>query len=87
MNAAASDRCPRCGATFHCGLRDSQPCACTGVRLETALQGVLRARFSGCLCLRCLKALTDGAALDAADPGIEASAPAASASGARQGRS
>jgi hypothetical protein len=86
MDDAASDRCPRCGGAFHCGMRDSQPCACTGVRLETALLGVLRARYSGCLCLRCLKSLADGAALDAAYPGLEAGAPAASASGARQGR-
>jgi hypothetical protein len=85
MSAAASDRCPRCGGGFHCGLRDSQPCACTGVRLEPALQGLLRARYAGCLCLRCLKSLADGAALDAAQPGIEDGAQGASASGARQG--
>jgi len=79
MKEAATDRCPRCGGTFHCGMRDSQPCACTGVLLDAALQGLLRARYRGCLCLRCLRSLADGAALDAVGPENEAGAQAAPA--------
>jgi hypothetical protein len=60
------DRCPRCGGVFHCGMNDDAPCACTGVRLDAALQQRLRERFSGCLCISCLRALADGAPLQVA---------------------
>jgi Cysteine-rich CWC len=43
----------------------AEPCICTGVTLDAALQQRLRERFSGCLCLRCLQALARGATLDA----------------------
>lgn len=55
--AAARDRCPRCGAGFRCGRDDAGPCPCAGVRLDAALQVALRARYSGCLCLGCLRLL------------------------------
>jgi hypothetical protein len=61
------DRCPRCGGAFHCGINDGAPCACTGVVLDAALQQRLRERFSGCLCVRCLRALADGEALETTD--------------------
>ena len=56
VNAAApaQDRCPRCGGSFHCGMHDAAPCACTGIVLSARLQQQLRERYSGCLCLRCL---------------------------------
>jgi hypothetical protein len=57
----ATDRCPRCGGGFHCGIDDAVPCACTGITLDAALRQRLRERFSGCLCLRCLQALAAGA--------------------------
>jgi len=59
---AATDRCPRCGGAFHCGLRDTAPCACAGITLDAALQQRLRGHYSGCLCLPCLRTLAAGAA-------------------------
>lgn len=58
-------RCPRCGGGFHCGANDPGPCACTGLKLGAELQASLRARYTGCLCLRCLAALAAGAPLEA----------------------
>jgi hypothetical protein len=55
----AAERCPRCGATFHCGAGDAAPCPCTGVALDPATLTMLRRRYAGCLCLRCLVALAD----------------------------
>lgn len=51
---AATDRCPRCGGGFHCGMADAGPCACTTVILDAATLAALRERYSGCLCQRCL---------------------------------
>ena len=48
------DACPRCGAAFHCGVLDAEPCACTTVRLDAETLAGLRERYDGCLCLRCL---------------------------------
>jgi Cysteine-rich CWC len=53
----ASDRCPRCGGGFHCGAADAGPCACSTLTLSAALQAELRLRYSGCLCLSCLREL------------------------------
>ncbi len=64
MNGRAADRCPRCAGGFHCGMNDDQPCACSGVRLDAALQQRLRERYTGCLCQRCLAALAQGASLE-----------------------
>ena len=55
------DRCPRCGGGFHCGVNDSAACPCTTVTLDAATQAALRARYEGCLCLRCLQVLSDEA--------------------------
>ena len=63
--APAADRCPRCGAAFHCGMNGAAPCPCTGPKLDAALQRLLRHRYRGCLCLNCLQQLAQGAALDA----------------------
>ena len=49
--------CPRCGAGFHCGFDDAEPCACTTVRLDEATRTELRQRYTGCLCLACLRML------------------------------
>jgi hypothetical protein len=56
-STAATDRCPRCGGAFRCGVAGSGPCACTGIELSTALQAQLREQFQGCLCLACLACL------------------------------
>jgi len=48
------DLCPRCGAAFHCGVADAEPCACTTVRLEASTLRALREQYERCLCLRCL---------------------------------
>jgi len=67
--AAAAGRCPRCGATFHCGAAGPGPCPCTGVDLGAVLQARLRSQFQGCLCLACLHQLTqDGIAGDEVAP-------------------
>ncbi len=60
------DTCPRCGAGFRCGAAGPAPCACTTVGLSAELRQQLAQRFEGCLCLACLQALAQGAALDAA---------------------
>lgn len=74
MDALPQDTCPRCGGGFHCGVDDAAPCACTGLRLDAALQARLRERYTGCLCLRCLAALAQGASLDPADAAAAAGA-------------
>lgn len=53
-----TDRCPRCGGTFHCGIDDTGPCACTTVTLSSAVLADLRQRYTGCLCVRCLAELS-----------------------------
>jgi hypothetical protein len=59
--------CPRCRAVFHCGARDDAPCACSAVTLDASTLQWLRERYTGCLCLSCLRAL--GAAAVSAPPG------------------
>jgi Cysteine-rich CWC len=49
------NRCPRCGGGFHCGFDDAEPCACTALQLEDRALADLRARYTGCLCLACLR--------------------------------
>ena len=55
MSRAAEDRCPRCGGGFHCGVNDAEPCACTAWQLDADTLADLRRRYSGCLCLACLR--------------------------------
>ncbi len=61
---ATPDRCPRCGAAFHCGAAGPAPCPCGTVTLPAPLLAALRARWRGCLCLGCLQALAAGAPLE-----------------------
>ena len=63
--AAPADTCPRCGGTFHCGVNDAAPCACTTIRLDAAQLAALRERYAGCLCVRCLAAIAGGEPIDA----------------------
>lgn len=66
MNPDRPDRCPRCGAAFACGAAGPGPCACAGLQLSPALLAQLRERYRGCLCVDCLRALTQTAAAAAA---------------------
>jgi ribosomal protein L34E len=59
--------CPRCGGGFACGVNAGR-CDCFDVRLTDTLRAELAARYSGCLCLRCLRELIDADALAAAAP-------------------
>lgn len=52
------DRCPRCGGRFHCGARDPEPCPCATLQLTPAQLADLRRRYTGCLCLACLRQLS-----------------------------
>ncbi|HEV7912601.1 MAG TPA: cysteine-rich CWC family protein [Albitalea sp.] len=54
-------RCPRCAGLFRCGAADAAPCACSGVSLPAALLAELRSRYTGCLCLACLREVQSGA--------------------------
>lgn len=58
MTAMSDDTCPRCGGNFHCGVADAEPCACTTLSLDADTLARLRRTYSGCLCLRCLQALS-----------------------------
>jgi hypothetical protein len=55
MSPADNARCPRCGASFHCGANDTVPCVCNTLRLDAVALVDLRARYTGCLCLACLR--------------------------------
>lgn len=55
--ALPTSRCARCGGGFHCGAHDERPCACASLSLDAALLAELRRRYSGCLCLACLREL------------------------------
>ncbi|HZT55126.1 MAG TPA: cysteine-rich CWC family protein [Burkholderiaceae bacterium] len=60
MNAGPDpDRCPRCGEMFDCGANDAAPCPCTTLALDAKTLADLRARYTGCLCLRCLAELSN----------------------------
>jgi hypothetical protein len=60
---AASSTCPRCGGGFHCGANDTAPCACSTLQLSPATLAALRERYSLCLCLSCLQAISKGGVL------------------------
>ena len=51
-------RCPRCGGGFECGMQAGH-CACFGIRLPERLRAELAERYSGCLCLPCLRELIE----------------------------
>ena len=58
--------CPRCGGGFECGVNAGH-CACFGIRLTDTLRAELAAKYSGCLCLSCLRELIEA---DARQPVI-----------------
>jgi len=67
MSAVVDDRCPRCGGDFHCGANDAAACACTTIALNATMLAALRQRFTGCLCLGCLREI-QREGLSVADP-------------------
>lgn len=67
-NVGANARCAHCGADFHCGVNDAEPCACTRIALAATTLAALRERYAGCLCLACLSTLSAREALDPAAP-------------------
>ena len=53
---SVNSRCQRCGAGFHCGMNDQQPCWCA-----SDFPPVISGEAGGsCLCPRCLEQLTRG---------------------------
>jgi hypothetical protein len=44
------------------------PCPCTTITLTPELQAALRQRYSGCLCLACLRDLAAGADIEPPSP-------------------
>ncbi|MBL0728300.1 cysteine-rich CWC family protein [Piscinibacter sp. HJYY11] len=55
MSSTADASCPRCGGGFHCGVRDTTPCACGTIDLSAETLQLLREHYSACLCLPCLR--------------------------------
>lgn len=49
--------CPRCGASFECRHDLTGKCWCMDVNLTDKVRSVLKARYSDCLCRRCLDEL------------------------------
>lgn len=55
----ANIRCPRCHGEFSCGAESAMeaPCPCFAVRLSDEARAALRARYTCCVCVPCLKAV------------------------------
>jgi len=70
--------CPRCCGGFECGVNAGH-CDCFGIRLTDRLRAELAERYSGCLCLRCLRELIErdarGEAADAVDAAAGTESP------------
>ena len=59
MSAPPDDdkTCPRCGRSFSCMADRIAPCQCLGVTLSEATAQWLKAHYSDCLCVPCLREL------------------------------
>ncbi len=53
---AETDRCPRCDATFGCGVATGS-CWCAAATLSPERLAQLAAGYEGCLCPACLREL------------------------------
>ncbi len=49
--------CPRCGATFECRVEDKWHCQCAQVKLTSGACDYLKAHYTDCLCIKCLREL------------------------------
>jgi hypothetical protein len=49
--------CPRCGGTFHCGVKEPMPCACGQFKLTQETTQMLRKTYDRCVCMNCLAQL------------------------------
>ena len=67
MTDPTSDRCPRCGGAFTCGIAAPAPCPCTTVTLAPEVLAQLRSQYQSCLCLDCLRELARPAQTAAQD--------------------
>jgi hypothetical protein len=54
------ERCPRCGDAFHCGAAEPR-CDCFDLHLSPELRQQLAQQYSSCLCIACLKTLSQRA--------------------------
>ncbi|MBL8475317.1 MAG: cysteine-rich CWC family protein [Methyloversatilis sp.] len=57
--AVDPDRCPRCAGRFTCGAAGPAPCDCFTLTIDPGVLADLRERYFGCLCLACLRELSD----------------------------
>ena len=55
---AAPAVCPRCRATFGCGV-DTGGCWCRDVQLDAVTRDAFAQYYEGCLCPDCLNALSE----------------------------
>lgn len=75
-HGAPPDTCPRCGDGFACAVAGPGPCPCTTLTLSAELQATLRARYTGCLCMKCLGELASGADVEPGEASTEAGSKA-----------
>ena len=52
-----SHSCPRCGSRFDCRPEAISACDCSAVNLSPEDLADIRARYDGCLCIRCLSTI------------------------------
>ncbi len=61
MKIIEPERCPRCGASFHCSK--SSRCWCYGVSIELSVLDKLHDTYNSCLCPECLEEFSAGKGL------------------------
>lgn len=73
----ATSRCPRCGGSFRCEAVAGQPdpCDCFAVKVPEAARRLLRERYTGCVCLHCLREVAAQVEPDASRPDLMPPAP------------
>lgn len=54
-----SKKCQRCASDFNCSAKETTPCQCNDVTIDTETKGFLGRTYYGCLCNNCLKELDD----------------------------
>ncbi|KAB7732428.1 hypothetical protein F5984_00235 [Rudanella paleaurantiibacter] len=59
MPADEPTRCPRCHRPFACRAATIHNCQCAAVPLTPAQRTYIAARYEGCLCADCLRALAE----------------------------